>query len=341
MTDSGPTTPVIFGIDVEPDALKLDPSAPGGWNGYEAAHRWLSALRSHLQDSTGQPVHYCWYLRMDAQIAKVYGSAAWVADRYQALLQDSIDHGDEIGLHPHMQRWDRHAGDWMLDLTDHAWMEDVAGGALDAFRAAFGRPCRTIHLGSAFNARVLSAVDRAGVRFDISAKPGQYPLTRFEAGGFGRGRLPSFIDMPAAPYRPSATDFIRPGSADALDLTMIPLTTAPLGFPRRPRGVLSRCRYAWDTRCRDWAPRIPLSMSHDRASPDSFSELLDRAIGSGVAHLAFVNRSDFGIAALDRVQSGMRRLLEHPRMRVAFTTPQELVECVNDSSWNATLRVGS
>jgi hypothetical protein len=342
MRDPRSPIPVMFGIDVEPDALRLDPAAPSGWDGYEAGHRWLSALRSELQDRTGQPVHYCWYLRMDPQVADLYGSTAWLADRYSALIQDSIDHGDEIGLHPHMQRWDRQAGDWLLDLTDHAWREDVLGGALDAYRAALGRPCRTIHLGGAFDSGLLAVADRMGVRFDVSGRPGQYPGKRFEAGGVGRGRLPSFIGMPEAPYRPSRTNLLRPGSGDdALGLTMIPLTVAPLGFPRRVRGVLGRCRYAWKTRFREWAPRVPLAMAGDRSRPDTFGDLLDRAFGPGVGHLAFINRSDsFGVETLARVQSATRRLLDHPRARVVFTTPQELVDRVGDSR-NAVVRVSS
>src|SRR6478672_1508850 len=97
--------PVLFGIDVEPDASRPHRFMPGGWEGYEAAHRWLTTLRHALQERTGAAVHYCWYLRMDQQVADLYGSVQYVADRYHRLLAESIQHGDEIGLHPHVHRW--------------------------------------------------------------------------------------------------------------------------------------------------------------------------------------------------------------------------------------------
>ena len=40
-------------------------------------------------------------LRMDEQIARVYGDPAWAADNYGPQLDEMAASGDELGLHPH------------------------------------------------------------------------------------------------------------------------------------------------------------------------------------------------------------------------------------------------
>src|SRR6185295_11929581 len=145
---------------------------------------------------TGAPVRYTWTLRIDPQVAQVYGHAAWLVDRYGARIDASIRAGDEIGIHPHFHRWDSRARTWLLDLTDRSWIADCALGALDAFATALGRPCRTTHLGAWIDAPVLDLLDRRGVHVDLSLRPDQYRTRRFDAGGISRGYLPSSVGVP-------------------------------------------------------------------------------------------------------------------------------------------------
>ena len=134
--------PVMLCVDVELDPLHMERRSTEPWRGYEAAHAWLSEIRPSLQDATGMPVRYSWLLRIDAQITDVYGRAAWVVDRYGTLLEEAMRVGDEIGLHPHFHRWDPRTQDWLLDLTDQAWIDDCVLEALDAFPLRSAAPVR-------------------------------------------------------------------------------------------------------------------------------------------------------------------------------------------------------
>jgi len=314
--------PVFLDVDIEHDALRPDPTAPGPFNGYEVAHRYLSELRSVLQERTGSPVRYCWCVRMDPQIAHVYGSITWIAERYRRLLEESERAGDEIGLHPHWHRWDAGRAQWLLDLTDQSWIEECLLSALDAFATAFGRPCRTVHLGSWVNDRLLRLADHGGVRFDLSLRPGQRRMSTFEAGGDSRGDLPSYVGVPRHPYHPARADFRRAHSTNHLRLTTIPLTVGPLSLGWDLRAMARRAKYVLTGGLGAWRPLVPLYMSESRDHPNSFADLFHRALDAGTTHLAFVNRSDFGVNRLENFQQALRVLMEHPaHPRFVFTTP--------------------
>ena len=322
MSSGHASIPVFLTVDIEPDALRSEPAARGPLNGYETAHRYLSETRSVLQECTGSPARYCWNVRMDPQIAQVYGSMTWIAERYGRLIEESARAGDEIGLHPHWHRWDAGRRQWLLDLTDQAWIEDCLLSALDAFARAFGRPCRTVHLGSWVNDRLLQLADGSGVRFDLSLRPGQRRMSRFEANGDSRGALPSYVGIPRYPYRPSRTDFRHAHATDQLRLTTIPLTVGPLSTEWSLRGIARRVKYLLTGGPRDWRPLVPLYMTVSRDHPNSFADLFHRAFDAGTTHLAFVNRSDFGINCLENFQQALRVLMEHPaHARFVFTTP--------------------
>jgi hypothetical protein len=315
-----PAIPVILAIDVEPDDLTLDPRSPCGWSGFEAAHRWLSAIRPELEDRTGAPVCYSWTLRIDPQIAHVYGRAAWLSDRYGREWESSMRAGDEIGIHPHFHRWDARAGTWRLDFTDQASIDDCVASGLAAFEAAFGRRCRTTHVGGWINEPLLALLDRAGVQIDLSVRPDQPRTRRFAAGGIARGHLPSSLGVPRDPYRPSRADFRRAGGADPLDLTLIPLTVAPLALSAGARDIARRAKYLVRSGFRFTAPRVVLALTHEWRHPNSFAALLDRAIAQGGRHLAFVNRSDFG-RDIATTRHALDVMVTHPRWRCVFTTP--------------------
>ena len=60
------TIPLIFCVDVEPDPRLVNYDAPEPWIGYEITQRYLRELRPRIEAATGAPVHYSWFLRIDA-----------------------------------------------------------------------------------------------------------------------------------------------------------------------------------------------------------------------------------------------------------------------------------
>src|SRR4051794_1809001 len=92
--------PVVLCIDVEPDERMFDPDGPPPpWFGFERALDLLPRLRDRLTQLTGAPVPVNWFLRMDEQVERTWGSRQWPAERYGELLESLVREGDELGLH--------------------------------------------------------------------------------------------------------------------------------------------------------------------------------------------------------------------------------------------------
>lgn len=136
--DRGPL-PVVVCWDMEPDLRVLEPGVPGQWAGFEELLARVAALRARLAKLTRAPTSFSWFLRMDPQIAEVWGSPGWVAEHYATALAGLEAHGDELGLHTHTWRWDAEPCTWVRD-HDPAWEEHCLELGLETFEAAFGRP---------------------------------------------------------------------------------------------------------------------------------------------------------------------------------------------------------
>ena len=131
-------TPVIFGIDIEPDKRVLS-RRPEPLLGFEKLLTLMPSLRDQLATIVDGPVNLTWYLRMDPQIVDAYGASTGLAEMYGRELAELQSAGDEIGLHIHCWRW---KGQWIEDNADTGWLEHCADVALAGYREAFGRPCR-------------------------------------------------------------------------------------------------------------------------------------------------------------------------------------------------------
>ena len=92
--------PVHFAIDLEPDK-RMPRSADGGLDSAGHAFEAFFERRRALEDATGAPVNFGWYVRMDRHIAAVYGDARVIADKYARQLDDAAAAGDEVGVHIH------------------------------------------------------------------------------------------------------------------------------------------------------------------------------------------------------------------------------------------------
>ncbi|MGH7340351.1 MAG: hypothetical protein ACREKH_07660, partial [Candidatus Rokuibacteriota bacterium] len=218
-----PRTPLLICVDVEPDGRAIDPGVRADWNGFEQTCAFVRDLRAALAEATVAPVHLCWFLRMDPQIAHVYGSADWAMTRYRDLIRELEAAGDEIGLHPHFWRWDQEQARWIVDVGNARWVERCLRQSFAAFEHCFGRGCRSIRLGDAWmNDAAMTLIERLGARFDLTVEPGRAPDTLPEPF---TGSFPNYAGAPRRPYRPSRRDFRTPGRWWTRTLWEIPLTT--------------------------------------------------------------------------------------------------------------------
>lgn len=169
------TIPVVLCFDIEPDRRALVGRAPEPSLGFEKLVGLVPALRDRLSSLSGAPAAFTWCLRIDPQIALVYGSPTWLAEHYEPELATLRAAGDEFGLHPHSWRW---KGRWVSDEADADWVAECVAVGLDGYSDAFGQLCPVHKHGDRFmSTAVARQLDDAGVAVDLSLEPG-LPATR-------------------------------------------------------------------------------------------------------------------------------------------------------------------
>jgi len=214
--------PVVICIDVEPDDRRIDPDERKPWLGFEVAHKFFNELRLRLKAATGSPVHFTWFYRMDPQIARTYGSPAWVANFYSPLIQQLKREGDAFGLHTHPWRWDETSNEWVSDMADQEWVDQCIRMAFRTFRESFGEPCLYSRFGDRWmNNATFALVEKLGARFELTLEPG------LSGGPFDKpyfGSLADYRQVPRFPFRPSRKDFRVHGSFLKRRLWAIPLS---------------------------------------------------------------------------------------------------------------------
>jgi hypothetical protein len=318
--------PVVLCIDAEPEERVMAMGIKPDWPGFELSHEFFNDLRPRLQEVTGLPVHYCWFFRMDPQIERVYGDARWVAERYASLIEQLRSAGDGLGLHVHVWKPDPESNGWYSDFADQDWVDHCVRTAFQAFKDSFGETCVNFRFGDHWlNNSTVTLVERLGARFDLTLEPGQtgpFLPERFT------GSFPDYSQVPRHPYRPSKSDFTRPGSLFKRRLWIVPLSAGHAGSPQPSpagpgmiAGTVDAERYA------------TMNLFDDSVT---LCRIADQFLGlQKDAHLVMVVRSD--VVLYRDLRSNLQRtldhLLRHPlASRLVFATPAELVQRLNPES---------
>ena len=311
MKDGTSTIPVVLCVDVEPDGPGQTPGPDRTWPGTVAMHTWLDGWRSRFEDRTGRAAHLSWFLRMDPQIAAVYGSAGHVVEAHAPLIEAAQAHGDAVGLHVHA--WREADGGWLDDYADTEWFGECIDESFATFASTIGRPCRVTRMGSRYldEPAARRLVDH-GVAVDLTVEPGQVDRADGSVPRV-RGTLPDYRRSPRRPHE------VVPG------LVELPLSAGrkTLGF--QPRAHLSRMRRHGLTQRFDQ----PLSFGQPAHGPHPFGEQVRRSLAmQSRPYLAFALRSDGLIDPVlaDRLERHMTALLDLPDAdRFALVTPEEAI----------------
>ncbi len=327
-----PKIPIILCIDVEPDPFLVNRSNPEPWDGYEGTQAYLSTMRARFEEATGSPVHFTWFFRMDPQVAESYGSPTWAVDRYPGFIKEMVNHRDELGTHPHAYRWIKDQQEWLEDLGNQDWVNYCVEMSMNAHFKAFGQPCKTFRFGNFWmNTPTINRLEQLGIRYDMTVEPG---LPSYHPGplgeGYSTGDRPDYCRVPRIPYEPSEKDFLKTAEKGSRTLKIIPITSGSLQLGR---DVQARWRRLWENGFRYRLQNTPLSMWKNWQSPNTFHEMLDRAISiQANPYLAFAIRSSFGVGrSFKQVDNCLNALLEHPeRKRFVFSTPPEALSLLND-----------
>jgi hypothetical protein len=287
--------PVALCIDAEPDVRLFPRDEPRPWSGFEGMLDRLPPLREKLAEATGSPVALSWFLRMDPQVAETWGSPGWVAEAYGERLEELLACGDELALHTHTWRWSASEDTWLADYADHSWARQCLSMGLEAFTAAFRRPCRAHRGGDhLLSGALLAELEAADVEVDLSIEPG-WPAV----SGFGdsptAGALPDYRGVPLTPYRSSPRRFPLPD----------PEGTGPLLMPLfSPPALRRRQRLPLPPDSRHFVSRLALEMTREPPMV-----------------LALVLRSEPGaLASWDRITANLEHLARHRGVRFLTAT---------------------
>lgn len=228
--------PILFNIHVEPD-LRIIDYEKRRWLGYEDLHAFLFNIRPALEKATGRPVYFNWFFRLDWQIEKVYGDAAWALKQYGSLIKEAKEYGDSLGLHIHAWRPKRIGlqRTWLADFSDQKWISSCISLAHHTFFESLQEQPHLFSFGGHYlSLEVLAQLESLGFRCDLTMYPGRPLSQHFVPGEETCGWLPSFLNTPRHAFKPSRQEFSKPGS-DSMNLWEIPVSVGFLKSAHNPQ----------------------------------------------------------------------------------------------------------
>ena len=180
--------------------------------------RWTSVdlipRLAEVMDARG--VRTTWFVRADNQLEDVYGTPAYLLEKFDALWQTLTSGGHAIAWHPHVYRREE----------DRYVVETDGSRCADHLRRVHARLPRSFHavrMGEAFHSNEsMAALDSLGLRIDSTAIPGR---SRRDAA-----RIFDWEVTTNAPYHPSRGDYRAPGE-ESLSILEVPMTSIPILAP--------------------------------------------------------------------------------------------------------------
>jgi hypothetical protein len=319
-----PKIPIIICIDVEPDEREIDCKLAKDWEGFEHVFKSFTNVRCRLEEVTGAPANFSWFLRMDPQVKHTYGLHGWVTKRYGDAIRMLEQSRDELGLHTHAWRWDDSLLRWVIDHGDQKWVEHCVQVSFDAFQDAFGRPCRSFRFGEHWmNNETMDLIERRGVDFELTVEPGRGSRPSISPWELHTGSFPDYTTAPSWPYRPSRQDFRTDKGGSKRGLWMIPLSTEKM--PGRFQS-LKQAAMALGYDYRKNHEPIPLDLCLDVTQ---FRPMVNNLIElKGQPYLAPVLRSASGLipGSQASLEQNLNVLLSHPLANdFQFVTPAEAI----------------
>lgn len=314
MSGAASSIPVIFCIDSEPDKANPERGEATPWALLERCFERLGAYRASLTEATGAHAAFTWAVRADTQVRELYGEAGWGLRVYGSTWRELMARGDDVGLHPHPQRWSTAAQAWVGAQNEPHWDVLMLREAHAAYVEALGAAPFTLRYGNRYMSQALADdAERLGFRYDLTLEPGYGG----RSGALPEHRLPGccpdYFCVPRTPYRARAGDYRTPDPARAAGLWWIPMSTAVIS-PRAPRACGPYFRAV--------SPRQhAYEVLHPTIGPQAFATAIDHVLGELTQpYLALVIRCDM----IDRpeVWANLEHLRRHALAhRFEFATP--------------------
>lgn len=318
LSSAAQSVPILFCIDAENNDFDPARGEPKPWTHLEACFDQLGAYRHRLEQATGKSVALTWAVRADPQVAAIYGDLDWGLRTYASKWRELAAVGDDIGLHPHPQRWSEVVQGWYGGQDDPVWIAKVIRDSFEAYCKVLGRAPQTFRFGNRFMSQdIASVVESLGMRFDLTLEPG-YPGRRGDLAWHRvPGRCPDYFDVPRMPYRAVAANFREPDATRKTGICYIPMSTAPMG---------SAAPLARGPHFRAIAPSLfAYEVLHLRLSPELFRRAVDHLLReSPRPYLSVVIRCD--MVHLPEVWANLETLRTHPLAgRFVFANADQLL----------------
>lgn len=205
--------PAALTFDLDPDIFDESISSSNArtnlsWRGISEG---VPAIRDAI-DAFLPGVPVTWFVRVDNQIADIYGRPGHLLEAHRDLFENLQARGDEIAWHPHLYR--RSGDGWEQETDDTALLTAMQAAIADMRALGFDPHCGRI--GEAYGSTgLMTAFDACGIAFDSTAMPG-----RRRVDG---ERMVDWLDTPCHAYRPSRADHRVPGSP-AHEVIEIPMS---------------------------------------------------------------------------------------------------------------------
>ena len=237
---------VILGCDCDPDRPRHggpgydDRLAPLKWRGVEEGIPLLRERLRKIEDATGLKVKVTFFLRSDAQVDEIHGTAAWPALEYADMWRRLEEDGHELAWHPHVWRWSDEWECWFQETGDSDWIDKCLRIGHAGISEALGGKPISCHMGWTFhNNATMRALSRLGVGIDFSACPGVYSEGGPGEAGTRYDNMIDWLDTPRAWYRPSAADYRRPARSGETELDVVecPKFTSESGVLKKAKGL--------------------------------------------------------------------------------------------------------
>lgn len=220
---------ILIGCDVDPVLPGVLDRAPA-WNIWTPLEK-IEKLISQMEDDLPPVI---WLIRADQSIQFCTGSYSSGYSAKEAMWQQLLANGHEMGWHVHLMSYYAGNGVFRFD-PEPPWLEDAHQSLTQHFKVSVTRT--GWDYGSNF---LLSKLDDLGVKIDFSALPGN--ISWYHVGG--SKLVVDWIGVSQAPYHPARDNYKRSG-ASSLSLVEIPITQ----FVNPPVGVAKRIAWRFRNNC--------------------------------------------------------------------------------------------
>lgn len=240
---------IVIGVDCDPDRPRFGGPrydarrSPLRWRGIAEGILLLQERLQKIENSSGARIKLTLFLRSDAQIEEIYGSAAWPVLEYAEMWRSLEKQGHELAWHPHLWRWNSEWECWFQETRDSEWIGECLTIGHAGISGALGKNPASCHMGWTFhNNFTMRTLSRLGVGIDISACPGVYNEGAPSDYGTRYDNMIDWLGAPRTWYRPSVADYRRPAHAGKAELGIIelPKFTSESGILKKAKNLASR-----------------------------------------------------------------------------------------------------